>query len=692
MSAARSLERRQSSSARSSVAGRCGCRTLPAAADPGAAVAVRNEPAATVATPPDESAGPAPDERARRTCSADGCGGGPSAAGVAQPARSSPSSSRSRCAACTWAPAARWRRASCSSSRSGCSPATCPTSTSSTCTDPARCTSLMGWYRVFGYTLESERTFGLLQHLGDHHRRVRARRGRGATGSPSSRAVDGHAARADADRALRAGMGGWRSRWRLWSVVFGVRALHTDGPRPHAGARPPPARSPGSRCRSGPTSSSPSASPHGVVLWLDAARGRGGRSLAGAVVGLMPMWIHLAVAGIGPSWRGMVTDPVLDLRPGPRAAPPAELRQGRRRAAGRRRGPARRAVVAVPGARREPPAVPVVLRRSSRRERGRSALARLAASRGAVARRSAPRCSSVALLGLGMLPQALQRPDSTHLAWGSCVSFALLPALVAELVAAAPRSAAWCDRVVADRPRSPRCSIALVAVRRRPFYTYRYYLLHSRDQRRQQARRVRGRPRRPPLLLRQRAAAARQPGGDRRSRRDRARPASGCSSARPISAARSTATSSSTTCSPSSTPATYFIEMDPGLADAAGLAPRRRRRVGRLGAADQLLDRLVRAERVERVRQRRTEPGRRRPVLPRRQLRGRAGAAVPRAARRATASAPPASASAPTAARSLDSELAERGWSAEPQVARRDFVRQCTRLASSAAHRRPRTP
>jgi hypothetical protein len=54
------------------------------------------------------------------------------------------------------------------------------------------------------------------------------------------------------------------------------------------------------------------------VLW----RLRAGRSsllgapVLGLVIGLTPMWIHLAVAGIGPSWRGMVAEPVRDLRPG----------------------------------------------------------------------------------------------------------------------------------------------------------------------------------------------------------------------------------------------------------------------------------------------------------------------------------------------------------------------------------------
>jgi hypothetical protein len=39
------------------------------------------------------------------------------------------------------------------------------------------------------------------------------------------------------------------------------------------------------------------------------------------------------------------------------------------------------------------------------------------------------------LLSAGMLPQALQRADSAHFAWASCISVPLLPVAVAELVA-----------------------------------------------------------------------------------------------------------------------------------------------------------------------------------------------------------------------------------------------------------------
>jgi hypothetical protein len=81
-----------------------------------------------------------------------------------------------------------------------------------------------------------------------------------------------------------------------------------------------------------------------------------------------------------------------------------------------------------------------------------------------------------AVLGLGMLPQAMQRPDSTHLAWGSCVSFALLPPLLVELQSLRARAAARTWRPDAVAAIVVAATLFVVA----PFYTYRYYLLFSR--------------------------------------------------------------------------------------------------------------------------------------------------------------------------------------------------------------------
>ncbi|HWJ60540.1 MAG TPA: hypothetical protein VNS19_01105 [Acidimicrobiales bacterium] len=41
---------------------------------------------------------------------------------------------------------------------------------------------------------------------------------------------------------------------------------------------------------------------------------------------------------------------------------------------------------------------------------------------------------TVGLLGLGLMPQAMQRADTTHLAWVSCVTLAFLPAAICELL------------------------------------------------------------------------------------------------------------------------------------------------------------------------------------------------------------------------------------------------------------------
>ncbi|MGN6693551.1 MAG: hypothetical protein ACTHN0_05190 [Aquihabitans sp.] len=45
---------------------------------------------------------------------------------------------------------------------------------------------------------------------------------------------------------------------------------------------------------------------------------------------------------------------------------------------------------------------------------------------------------TVGLLGLGLMPQALQRADTTHLAWVSCVTLAFLPAAICELLEHVP--------------------------------------------------------------------------------------------------------------------------------------------------------------------------------------------------------------------------------------------------------------
>ena len=70
---------------------------------------------------------------------------------------------------------------------------------------------LTGWYELFGHSLPAERTFGLLQHLGDHLRAVRAGPGVGPAGGDRGRRAR-RVLRADADRAHGDGLE--RRRWR----------------------------------------------------------------------------------------------------------------------------------------------------------------------------------------------------------------------------------------------------------------------------------------------------------------------------------------------------------------------------------------------------------------------------------------------------------------------------------------------
>jgi hypothetical protein len=60
-------------------------------------------------------------------------------------------------------------------------------------------------------------------------------------------------------------------------------------------------------------------------------------------------------------------------------------------------------------------------------------------------RRGDQRLLALAVFAGGLLPQALQRADSTHLAWVTCVPLGFLPAAVAELLGARAR---WPERRV----------------------------------------------------------------------------------------------------------------------------------------------------------------------------------------------------------------------------------------------------
>ena len=330
---------------------------------------------------------------------------------------------------------------------------------------------LMGWYRVFGYTLGSERTFGLLQHVGLIFGVYALCRAWGHRLAATSAIVTALLVLTPIGLSALAWEGG--VALGVWSIVCGVRAIHTAG-RDRTAALLAAGALAGLALSFRPDLVLALALVHAFIAW----KMRSVRSIAaGAVVGLIPMWLHLAVAGIGASWRGMVADPVRYLRPGRELPRPPSFSKV---------DGALQAVVEGP---LDAPWWRLPALDASHQlfiwffvviicAIGIVAIAAFVIRRdGATPQRITLLAGS--LFGLGMLGQALQRPDSTHLAWGSCVSFALLPAVVRELAGrrlhGAPMPA---TRVRHDLLAAGIAVVTLLVVC--PFYSYRTYLLYTR--------------------------------------------------------------------------------------------------------------------------------------------------------------------------------------------------------------------
>lgn len=332
---------------------------------------------------------------------------------------------------------------------------------------------LAGWYWVFGDTLEAQRVFGLLQHLGIIFALYTLARAWGRRTAVVAAVTVTMLVLTPIGLSALAWEGA--IAFGLWSVVLGLRAMHTDG-RSRTRALVGAGLLVGFALGYRPDLVLALGLVHGWLLWQGNPRADTRRlwqpAAIGLAVGSIPFVVHLAMAGIGPSVRGMFLEPVFDLRPGRELPRPPGWNQidGALQAVAEGpldapwwRFPSLAAsqqlflwffvviIVAV--------SIPLIAWRLHR-STGRSA--RLTVLMGA------------SLFGLGMLPQAMQRPDSTHLAWGSCVSFALLPCLIVELV---PRMSARLTRhawLVAGT------AIAATMFVVNPFFTYRYYLLQTR--------------------------------------------------------------------------------------------------------------------------------------------------------------------------------------------------------------------
>ena len=321
---------------------------------------------------------------------------------------------------------------------------------------------LMGWYKLVGISLESERTFGLIQHLGIIFALFALARPWGRLAAAAVAGLAVFYVITPIGLTAMAWNGG--IALSLWSIVFALRARNSAGPRRSlitAGVLA------GLALTYRPDLAPALILVYGWYLW----RNRRWRTvLPAAVVGLLPMWVHIALVGPSTAFRGMVTDPVFKLRAG-RALP-------RPPSWGHLDGSLQAIAELVPPWWKLPAlsaekslffwffamlVVPLVVLWVAVRLWRRAHTARAAILLGG------------GLFSLGVMPQALQRPDSTHLSWVTCISFPLLILAVIELVADRQPRTTRRQRVVAGAA----VAVALTFVVA-PLFTLRYYLLHVR--------------------------------------------------------------------------------------------------------------------------------------------------------------------------------------------------------------------
>jgi hypothetical protein len=322
------------------------------------------------------------------------------------------------------------------------------------------------WYRIFGYTLESQRTFGLLQHLGIIFAIYALTRTWGRTAAVGCGAITALLIMTPIGLSALAWHGA--VALALWAIVFALRARRTDATADWA--------------LGGVLAGLALTYRPDIVLAVSAALACAGwtyrrRALRpvviGAAVGLLPMWVHLATAGPVQVFEGIVIDPVVRLRPGRELPTPPSW------------GIVDGALQAV--AEGSPPwwglpapaasqqlflwffavgiiAVAVPLWAWRRRRRGEIDEHTMV-------------LLSAGLFGLGILPQALQRPDSTHLAWVAVVSWPLLAASIVDVYSRRRRASStrrWSPAVVGVG------AVLALMLAIAPFYTYRHYVLHTR--------------------------------------------------------------------------------------------------------------------------------------------------------------------------------------------------------------------
>ncbi len=327
---------------------------------------------------------------------------------------------------------------------------------------------LTGWYGIFGHSLAAERTFGLLQHVGILLGLFTLARAWGRAAATAVAALAVFYVLTPIALTAMAWNGGLALM--LWSTVFAVRGVYSPDPGRRRLAWIGAGLLAGLALTYRPDLIIAAALVLGWLLW----KHRASRApvLLAAVVGLTPMWVQLGMAGPAASFRGMLVDPVFHLRAGRELPRPPSW--------GHLDGALQAVAEEIPPWWKLPHltasqtlfiwfflmiagavgllVLAIVLRRGTASPSGRSTA-----------------LLAVGLLSAGILPQGLQRPDSAHLLWVTCVPFPFLIPATIEVVRR------WRPRVTLRRAVTLGGTVAVaLTFCFTAMFTFRYYLLHTR--------------------------------------------------------------------------------------------------------------------------------------------------------------------------------------------------------------------
>lgn len=321
---------------------------------------------------------------------------------------------------------------------------------------PGSLQALASWFRVFGVSLASERTFGLLQHVTFVAGLVVLTRPWGRVVST----VVGLSSLLFVLTPIGLQALAWNGALALgvWSLVLSIRATHRHSRLSWISA----GGLAGLALTFRPDIVLALGLGIGFLLWRRNRR-EFQQFATGLVVGLAPLWWHIVRAGPRAVVEGIFLDPVFHLRPGRELPRPPSLDHldGALQVISEKFAPwwgfphltapqqlfiwfFLLPAVAL--------GVLVVARTMPRHRPERPVL------------------MAAALFGVGLLPQAVQRPDSAHFLWVSAVSWPLaIVALVEMTRRRSPRSHPRAQILVATT------AFALVVGTLVPFYTVRTY-------------------------------------------------------------------------------------------------------------------------------------------------------------------------------------------------------------------------